>query len=47
MFLVSSPSRIGDLPQSLGMADYSYSFLVKSLAPVLEGPHPVEAPLLH
>ena len=36
MFLVSSPSRIGDLPQRLGMADYSYSFVVKSLAPVLE-----------
>ena len=36
MFLVSSPSRIGDLPQRLGMADYSYGFVVKSLAPVLE-----------
>ncbi len=36
MFLVSSPSRIGDLPQKLGMADYSYGFVVKSLAPVLE-----------
>jgi glycosyltransferase involved in cell wall biosynthesis len=36
MFLVSSPSKIGDLPQKLGMADYSYGFVLKSLAPVLE-----------
>jgi glycosyltransferase involved in cell wall biosynthesis len=36
MFLVSSPSRIGDLPQNMGLANYSYSFVVKSLAPVLE-----------
>ncbi len=37
MFLVSSPSHIGgDLPQKLGMADYSYGFVVKSLAQVLE-----------
>ena len=36
MFLVSSPSGIGDLPQKLGRADYSYGFVVKSLAPVLE-----------
>ena len=36
MFLVSSPSRVGDLPQTLGMTDYSYGFVVKSLAPVLE-----------
>ena len=36
MFLVSSPSRLGDLPQKMGMADYSYGFVVKLLAPVLE-----------
>ena len=36
MFLVSSPSRVGDLPHKLGLADYSYGFVVKSLAPVLE-----------
>jgi glycosyltransferase involved in cell wall biosynthesis len=36
MFLVSSPSRVDDLPQRLGLADYSYGFVVKSLAPVLE-----------
>ena len=36
MFLVSSPSRIGDLPQKLGTLDYSYGFVVKSLVPVLE-----------
>jgi glycosyltransferase involved in cell wall biosynthesis len=36
MFLVSSPGPIGDLPEKLGVADYSYGFVVKSLAPVLE-----------
>ena len=36
MFLVSSPSRLGDLPNKLGLADYSYGFVVKSLVPVLE-----------
>ena len=36
MFLVSSPSRVGDLQQRLGIADCSYGFVVKSLAPVLE-----------
>src|SRR6516225_8047572 len=36
MFLVSSPSPVGDLPQKMGVADYSYGFVVKSLVPVLE-----------
>jgi glycosyltransferase involved in cell wall biosynthesis len=36
MFLVSSPSRLGDLPQILGFADYSYGFVVRLLTPVLE-----------
>jgi glycosyltransferase involved in cell wall biosynthesis len=36
MFLVSSPSPISHLPHKVGLADYSYGFVVKSLAPVLE-----------
>jgi glycosyltransferase involved in cell wall biosynthesis len=36
MFLVSSSSRIDDLPQKMGLALYSYGFVAKLLSPVLE-----------
>ena len=29
MFLVSSPSHVGDLPERLGTSDYSYGFVVE------------------